>query len=156
METVPVIGDGRHCAKSNHVRPANDRCDAYIMPRPFSWWLPRGDLVRVARIKHELHAVRPIQLSNSRTQQSALSRRDAPELFKNFCPRKHRGPQGKPGARRTHSLVCEIKQHTSKYTTGLPETPGLPCAMVLTVSFVLSPVTGLDCHRRPADDFRKA
>jgi hypothetical protein len=29
--------------------------------------------------------------------------------------------------------------------------PGLPCAMVLTVSFVLSPVTGLFCHRRFAD-----
>jgi hypothetical protein len=24
---------------------------------------------------------------------------------------------------------------------------GIPCAMVLTVSFVLSPVTGLFCHR---------
>src|SRR5437868_15095264 len=29
--------------------------------------------------------------------------------------------------------------------------PGLPCAMVLTASFVLSPVTGLFCHRRLAD-----
>src|ERR1700730_5087262 len=27
-------------------------------------------------------------------------------------------------------------------------TPGLPCAMVLAVSFALSPVTGLVCHRR--------
>jgi hypothetical protein len=25
-------------------------------------------------------------------------------------------------------------------------TPGIPCAMVLTVSFVLSLVTGLSCH----------
>src|SRR5579863_40918 len=33
-------------------------------------------------------------------------------------------------------------------TTGPPVTPGLPCAMVLTVSFTLSPVTGLSCHRR--------
>jgi hypothetical protein len=41
--------------------------------------------------------------------------------------------------------------HTSIVTTGSPETPGLPCAMVLTVSFVLSPVTGLFCHRRLAD-----
>jgi hypothetical protein len=30
-------------------------------------------------------------------------------------------------------------------------TPGIPCAMVLTVSFVLSPVTGLCCHRRPQE-----
>jgi hypothetical protein len=28
-----------------------------------------------------------------------------------------------------------------------PESPGIPYAMVLTVSFVLSPVTGLSCHR---------
>jgi hypothetical protein len=39
-------------------------------------------------------------------------------------------------------------KHTSIVTTGSPEIPGLPCAMVLTVSFVLSPVTGLFCHRR--------
>jgi hypothetical protein len=32
-------------------------------------------------------------------------------------------------------------------------TPGIPCAMVLTVSFVLSPVIGLSCHRRFAEDF---
>jgi hypothetical protein len=36
-------------------------------------------------------------------------------------------------------------------TTGLPETPGLPCAMVLTVSFALFPVIGLSCHRRLLD-----
>ena len=29
-----------------------------------------------------------------------------------------------------------------------PESPGIPRAMVLTVSFVLSPVIGLFCHRR--------
>jgi hypothetical protein len=33
-------------------------------------------------------------------------------------------------------------------TTGLPEKPGLPCAMVLTGSFALSLVTGLVCHHR--------
>ena len=78
---------------------------------------------------------------------SPSSRRDAPELCKNFCPRKQRA-QGMPGARCTRSLVCEIKKHTSVVTTGSPETSGLPCAMVLTASFVLSPVTGLFCHRR--------
>jgi hypothetical protein len=29
-----------------------------------------------------------------------------------------------------------------------PVSPGIPYAMVLTVSFALSPVTGLFCHRR--------
>jgi hypothetical protein len=33
-------------------------------------------------------------------------------------------------------------------TAVTPVSPGIPCAMVLTVSFVLSPVTGLFCHRR--------
>jgi hypothetical protein len=52
-----------------------------------------------------------------------------------------------PGARRARSLVCEMKKHTSKVTTVTPETPGIPRAMVLTVSFALSSVTGLVCHR---------
>ena len=33
-------------------------------------------------------------------------------------------------------------------TTGSARSTGIPCAMVLTVSFVLSSVTGLSCHRR--------
>jgi hypothetical protein len=39
------------------------------------------------------------------------------------------------------------KKHTSIVTTVTPESPGIPYAMVLTVSFVLSPVIGLSCHR---------
>jgi len=48
--------------------------------------------------------------------------------------------------KRTRSLVCKSKKHTSVVTTGSPVTPGLPCAMVLTVSFVLSPVIGYSIH----------
>jgi hypothetical protein len=33
-------------------------------------------------------------------------------------------------------------------TTGKAGSTGIPCATVLTVSFVLSPVTMLGCHRR--------
>src|SRR3954462_6925124 len=33
-------------------------------------------------------------------------------------------------------------------TTGRPDDPAFPHAMVLTVSFVISPVIGLCCHRR--------
>src|SRR3954447_5656530 len=33
-------------------------------------------------------------------------------------------------------------------TTGKPDDPAFPHAMVLTVSFVISPVIGLCCHRR--------
>jgi hypothetical protein len=60
-----------------------------------------------------------------------------------------------PGARCARSLVCEIKKHTSIVTTVTPETPGIPRAMVLTVSFALSSVTGLVCHRRLANGFAK-
>jgi hypothetical protein len=40
-------------------------------------------------------------------------------------------------------------KHTSIITTVTPETPGIPRAMVLTVSSALSPVIGLSCHRHP-------
>src|SRR3977135_640158 len=38
-------------------------------------------------------------------------------------------------------------ESTRVFTTVAPEHPAFPHAMVLTVSFVLSPVTGLFCHR---------
>src|SRR6202171_2382410 len=68
-------------------------------------------------------------------------------------PRKQRA-QGKPGARCTRSLVCSVlvaHECSHHRSTG---TPGLPCAMVLTACFVLSPVTGLSCHRHPAENPR--
>src|SRR5436190_21385820 len=65
----------------------------------------------------------------------------------NLLPQLQRA-QGMPGARCARSLACKIKKHTSIVTTVTPETPGIPRAMVLTVSFVLSPVTGLSCHCR--------
>jgi hypothetical protein len=61
-----------------------------------------------------------------------------------------------PGARRTRSLAWgKNKNHTSVVTTGPPESPGIPCAMVLTVSFALSSVTGLVCHRRRRSCLRR-
>ena len=55
-----------------------------------------------------------------------------------------------PGARCARSLACENnKAHELSHHrfTGITR-HSLPCAMVLTVSFVLSSVTGLFCHRR--------
>src|SRR2546423_5839707 len=52
-----------------------------------------------------------------------------------------------PGARCTRSLACKSKKAHEVVTTGSPEQPGIPRAMVLTVSFVISPVIGLSCHR---------
>ena len=53
-----------------------------------------------------------------------------------------------PGARCTRSLACKNKIAHEVVTTGSPEQPGIPRAMVLTVSFGISPVIGLSCHRR--------
>jgi hypothetical protein len=68
-------------------------------------------------------------------------------------PRNQRA-QGKPGARCTRSLAWCVKSTRVSHHrfTG---TPGLPCAMVLTAYFALSPVTGLVCHRRPQETCKK-
>jgi hypothetical protein len=42
-----------------------------------------------------------------------------------------------PGARCTRSLACKSKKAHEVVTTGSPEQPGIPRAMVLTVSFVI-------------------
>src|ERR1700722_9134984 len=67
--------------------------------------------------------------------------------FAGNVPPSTQRAQGMPGAQCARSLVCEIKKHTSIVTTVTPESPGIPRAMVLTVSFALSSVTGLVCHR---------
>jgi hypothetical protein len=56
--------------------------------------------------------------------------------------------QGMPGVRRTRSLA-RSKKTRELVTTGSPKHSGIPCAMVLTVSFVLAPETGLCCLRYP-------
>jgi len=55
-------------------------------------------------------------------------------LHQLFCASEDQRAQGKPGARRTRSLACKVKKHTSVITTGLPSLPGLPCAMVLRLT----------------------
>src|SRR5664279_916761 len=69
--------------------------------------------------------------------------------FADRVPRNER-VQGKPGARCTRSRACRIVSTRVSHhrSTG---TPGLPCAMVLTAYFALSPVTGLVCHRHPQE-----
>ena len=47
-----------------------------------------------------------------------------------------------PGVRRTRSLA-RSKKTRELVTTGSPKHSGIPCTMVLTVSFVLFPVIGL-------------
>ena len=83
---------------------------------------------------------------------SAVSRHEMSELFKRTTLEIKRA-QGMPDARCTGGRVCS-KKHTRsnhRYTASA----GIPCAMVLTVSFVLSSVTMLGCHRRLRNRFRK-
>jgi hypothetical protein len=69
-------------------------------------------------------------------------------FISNISPSEHQRAQGMPGVQCARSLACEMKKHTSVVTTVTPVSPGIPYAMVLTVSFALSPVIGLSCHRR--------
>jgi hypothetical protein len=66
--------------------------------------------------------------------------------------------QGMPGTRRTHGPVCkEKKAHKLQATTGAPKHSGIPCAIILTLSFVLFRENGLCClrHRRDAKHRRQ-
>jgi hypothetical protein len=46
-----------------------------------------------------------------------------------------------PGAQCTRSLACEVNNAHERSHHRYPGTPGIPCAMVLTAYFVLSPVS---------------
>src|SRR5713226_5768081 len=69
-----------------------------------------------------------------------------PSFAKIFRPTEGVGNAGCPlhPRSRVHLVVVE----RTRITTSTPERPAFPHAMVLTVSFALSPVTGLFCHRR--------
>jgi hypothetical protein len=59
-----------------------------------------------------------------------------------------------PGARCARSRACSV-ENTRVSHHGHTGSPGIPRAMVLTGSFVISPVTGLVCHRHLADKSTK-
>jgi hypothetical protein len=85
-----------------------------------------------------------------RTYAPSFPRREAPGLCRNFVPPKQRGRRQ---SRVSDAPVAPRAKVESTWvgTTGSPVQTGFPCAMVLTAYFVLSPVTGLSCHRRLAD-----
>src|SRR5712664_1075305 len=69
----------------------------------------------------------------------------------NLSPLEGVGNAGCPWHPQPRVRFALVEMHTSQR---VPRNhPAFPHAMVLTVSFVLSPVTGLFCHRRPADMF---
>jgi len=79
----------------------------------------------------------------------------SPRISREFCYElpalSNQRAQGTPDARCTRGLVCKNaqKKHTSIQVQRRQS--GIPCAMVLMVSFALSPVIGLSCHRHFAD-----
>jgi hypothetical protein len=92
---------------------------------------------------------RPIHLSNSQARQNAISRRDGARGLKRITlPIEGAGKAG--CHKRTRSLVCKSEKHTSSHHR-FAGTPGLPCAMVLTVSFALSLVNRACCHHPRCD-----
>src|SRR4030088_3709496 len=56
-----------------------------------------------------------------------------------------------PDAQCTRSLACKVESTRVSPHRYSRIHPAFPHAMVLTVSFVLSPVIGLSCHRHPPD-----
>jgi hypothetical protein len=76
-------------------------------------------------------------------QTTTFSRRDTPELCPNFPPKRGRGECRVLDA---PAAPCATES-TGVEATGTPVHPAFPHAMVLTVSFALSPVIGLYCHR---------
>jgi hypothetical protein len=96
-----------------------------------------------------LTALLSIHFSNSRDATPPRSRGATRPSCAAISALEKQRAQGKPGARRTHSLACEVKKHTSVVTTGPPDTPAFP-AQWFTAYIALSPVTGLSCHRRLA------
>ena len=73
-------------------------------------------------------------------------RRDAPESLMNLSPLGGRGECRVPAAPAASCALCIGRKHTSnnEYTG----TPGIPARNGFTAYVVLSPVTGLFCHRR--------
>jgi hypothetical protein len=99
----------------------------------------------------------PLYRFNFQTAQDTASRsrrlfaRVLPELL---APSKSRA-QGKPGARRTRSLACRIKKAHERSHHRFAETIRPSLRNGFNGYFVLSPVTGLFCHRRRRKCFRQ-
>src|SRR6266436_3650519 len=96
-----------------------------------------------------MRLARSTQLSNKQFQLQLhdLATRRARVVHFIFRPLRGRGERRMPVAPAASCALVVGKKHTS---IRVPRNhPAFPHAMVLTVSFALSPVTGLSCHRRP-------
>jgi hypothetical protein len=89
---------------------------------------------------------RPSSLLQFQTCLHALATQSARAVDESFAPMEGVGNAGCPlhPRPRVHFVLVE----RTRVTTSTPERPAFPHAMVLTAYVVLSPVTGLFCHRR--------
>jgi hypothetical protein len=71
-----------------------------------------------------------------------------PSFAINFLTLRSEGARKAGCALHPRSRVQNAQRKTHTSIQVQRRQSGFPCAMVLTVSFVLSPVTGLSCHRR--------
>src|ERR1700681_4684702 len=86
---------------------------------------------------------------------SAIPRRVAPEGCQKFPYPPVRGRRECRAPDAPAAACANVVVESTRVRQVTPESPGIPHAMVLTASFVLSPATGLSCHRRPRTCIRK-
>jgi len=94
------------------------------------------------------HSADPLAGMTAEGRASAFSRRDASEVCVNFAPENVEGA-GKAGCRLHPWVPCK-KKHGGR-TTGSTGNIRLSLRDGFTAYFMLSPVTGLSCHRRFAE-----
>jgi hypothetical protein len=93
----------------------------------------------------------PAKRPNSREDVRSHSRGAMrPRFDRTLVPLKDRGRR-ESRVSDAPAAPCALVESTWVVTTGSPDQSGFPRAMVLTAYFVLSPATGLFCHRRLAD-----
>jgi hypothetical protein len=92
--------------------------------------------------------VTPDSILKTAAATASRSRRGLRASFAgNVLPSESEGAGNAGRPPRPQPRVQNKKAHERSHH-GHTGSPGIPCAMVLTVSFALSPVTGLVCHRR--------
>jgi len=99
----------------------------------------------------ECFQVHVIKLGGIHARLHVPEARIASGSFKTRVPRREKREQGMPGASRTRSLACRMREHTSIVTTGSAGTSRHSPRNGFTVSFALSPATWLCCHRHRRD-----
>src|SRR3954453_1756214 len=74
-----------------------------------------------------------------------------PSFARNSLPALSKRAQGRPGARCTRGLVCNVHKKCAHEHTGPAESIRPSLRNGFTAYGALSPVNGLSCHRRPQE-----